>query len=73
MGKHTSRTDTEIEKHGAIQAHCAPNPQRKTRNLPNGVANSVMERNFLWLRVDHNRLNDTRNQSSPICKRNKCN
>ena len=36
------------------------------------VTNSVMVRNFLWLGVDHNRLNDTRNQSISICKRNKC-
>ena len=36
------------EKQRSIQAHCAPNPQRKTRNLPSGVANSVTERKFLW-------------------------
>ena len=27
------------------QVHCAPKPQRKTRNVPSGVANFVMERN----------------------------
>ena len=32
---------------------------------------SITERNFLWLWVYHNRVNDTRNQSIPICKRNK--
>ena len=31
------------------QAHCAPKPQRKTRNVPSEVTNSIMERNFLWL------------------------
>ena len=38
------------EKWREIQAHCAPKPQTKTRNTPIGVANSVMERKFLWLR-----------------------
>ena len=47
------------------------NPQREiTRNVPSGVANSIMERNFLWLGVYHNIQLDTRNQSFPICKRN---
>ena len=42
------------------------NPQRETtRNLPNMVANSVTERNFLWLGVYHNRQLDMRNQSLP--------
>ena len=31
----------------------------------------VMEGNILWLVVYHNRLNDTRNKSIPICNRNK--
>ena len=30
----------------------------------------VMEKNFLWLRVYHNRQINCRNQSFPICKRN---
>ena len=47
------------------------NPKEKQLGtLPSGVANSVMERNLLWLRVYHNRQLDTRNQSFPICKRN---
>ena len=44
----------------------AKNPQRETtKNLPSMVTNSVMERNFLWLGVYHNRQLDTRNQSLP--------
>ena len=30
-------------------AHCAPKPQTKTRNIPNGVVNYVTKRKFLWL------------------------
>ena len=40
--------------------------------FPNGVAIFVREINFLWIRVYHNRLNYTKNQSIPICNRNKC-
>ena len=47
------------------------NPQREiTRNLPSMVANSVTERNVLWIRVYHNKQLDLKNQSFPICKRN---
>ena len=50
MGKHAARPDKETEKSRAIQVHWIPKPQRKTtRTLPNEVANSVTERNFLWL------------------------
>ena len=36
------------------QAHYAPNPQIKTRDIPSGVANSVTERNSYGLGY-HNR------------------
>ena len=38
---------------------------------PSGVANSVTERNFLWLGAYHNKHLDTRNKYFPICKINK--
>ena len=37
------------KKQRASQAHCAPKPQIKTRNIPSRDANSVTERKFLWL------------------------
>ena len=52
------------------QAHYAPKPQRKTRNVPSGVTNYVMDRKFLWLGVYHNRQINHQNESFPICKRN---
>ena len=71
MDDHTTKCDTETEKSRLIQEHCLTKPQRRTtRNLPSGVANSVTERNFLWLGEYHKRHIDTRNQSFPICKRN---
>ena len=73
LGKHAPRTDIETEKLEQFKYIEYQKPQRETtRNHPSGVANSVTERNFLWLGVDHIRLNDTKNQSIPICKRNKC-
>ena len=37
------------EKQRSSQADCVPKPQRKTSNIHSSVANSVMERKFLWL------------------------
>ena len=52
------------------QAHCAPKPQRKTKNVPSMDANSVMEKTSYGLGY-HNRQINHRNKSFPICKRNK--
>ena len=73
MDEHTTKCDTETGRNREKFKHIVyPIPKEKTtRNLPNGVANSVTERNFLWPGVYHNRLNDTRNQSIPLCKINK--
>ena len=68
MDEHTTKCDTETGQNREQVKHIVhPIPKEKTRNLPNGVANSVMERNFLWIGVYHNRHLNTRNQSFPIC------
>ena len=51
------------------QAHCAPKPQ-KTNNFPSMVTNSITEKTSYGLGY-HNRQSNRKNQSLPICKRNK--
>ena len=71
-GKHNYGPDIETQRTERISSTlCTQSPKKKTRNLPSGVAKFVTEINLLLLGIYHNRLNDTRNQSFPICKRNK--
>ena len=73
MDENTTKCGIETGRNREQVKHIVPPiPKEKASNLPGGVANSVMNRNFLWLGVDQNTLNDTKNQSIPICKRNKC-
>ena len=74
MEEHTIKCDTETERNQEQIINLKPivpvNPQIKTKDFPGRVANSVMERNSYGLGY-HNRQLDSRNQSSPICNRNK--
>ena len=66
-GKPTYVPDTETQRTESNSSTlCTRSPKKKIRNLPSGVTNFVPERNFLWLGVYHNKLNDTRNQYFPI-------
>ena len=66
--KHRNKEKQRVSQE--YQSHCAPKPQRKTRNVPSGVANSITKKNSYGLGY-HNRQSNRRNQSLPICKRNK--
>ena len=60
----------ETESKSIISSPLCPQPQRRIRNIPNGVTNSVIERNSYGFGY-HNRQLDSRNQSFPICNRSK--
>ena len=74
MDKHTITCDIETERNQEQVNNIKPivpvNPQIKTRNIASRVAISVTERNPYGLGY-HNRQLDSRNQSFPICNRNK--
>ena len=62
------------EKQRAIQeyqAHCAPKTQRKTRNVPSGVANSITKKTSYGLGCTTIDRVTIEINPFPICKRNK--
>ena len=73
MDEHNIKCNPETRRNREQVNNIKPivpvNPQIKTRDIPNGVANSVTERNSYGLGY-HNRQLDSRNQSFPICNRN---
>ena len=50
------------------QAHCAPKPQRKTRNVPSRVAKSVMKKTSYGLGCTTTDRETTEINPFPICK-----
>ena len=74
MDEHTIKCDIETRRNREQVDNIKPivpvNPKIKTRDIPSGVANSVTKRNSYGLGY-HNRQLDSKNQSSPICNRNK--
>ena len=61
MDEHTIKCDIEMGRNREKLKHIVPTnpkqkqgtspvePETKIRNIPNGVANSITERKFLWL------------------------
>ena len=61
----------EIESKSIISSTLCPKPQRKTRNIPNGVANSVTEKTSYGLGCTTTDIVTAEIIPFPICKRNK--